>query len=303
MLWSASDGHAIRRIDWPEPEAGRAVRGSILFMPGRGDAYEKYLETFEDWRRSGWRVSAADWRGQAGSGRFGFDDVTGHIEDFEHWVTDLGHFWRDWRAEREGPAVVAGHSMGGHLVLRAAADKALDPKPDALLLSTPMLGVHPLYIPLWVQRLLANVMARLGDPRRPAWKWSEKPGEFPAGRQLLLTADDARYADEQFWREQRPDLVMGPGSWGWVAASMKSIARLNRPGALEAVDLPVFLLSTNADKLVSHSANRRAAERLPRVTFSEFGPEARHEILRDVDEVRERALAEIASFLDRIAAN
>ena len=33
---------AIRRIDWPA--AGPSSRGSILFMPGRGDAYEKYLE-------------------------------------------------------------------------------------------------------------------------------------------------------------------------------------------------------------------------------------------------------------------
>ena len=40
-------------------------------MPGRGDAYEKYLETFEHWRLRGWSVTAADWRGQAGSGRLG----------------------------------------------------------------------------------------------------------------------------------------------------------------------------------------------------------------------------------------
>jgi len=36
------DGEPIRRIDWPEP-AGES-RGSLLFVPGRGDAYEKYLE-------------------------------------------------------------------------------------------------------------------------------------------------------------------------------------------------------------------------------------------------------------------
>jgi lysophospholipase len=43
--WQAADGHAIRRIDWPG--AGHAARGSILFLPGRGDFYEKYLETLE----------------------------------------------------------------------------------------------------------------------------------------------------------------------------------------------------------------------------------------------------------------
>ena len=64
--WVAPDGHAIRRLDWPEPDS-RPVRGSMLFMAGRGDAYEKYLETFEHWRTRCWRVTAADWRGQARS--------------------------------------------------------------------------------------------------------------------------------------------------------------------------------------------------------------------------------------------
>ena len=82
--WSAPGGQALRRIDWLLPQG--ACRGSILFMPGRGEAYEKYLETLDYWHRRGWRVTAADWRGQAGSGRNGNDAVTGHVDDF----ADLG---------------------------------------------------------------------------------------------------------------------------------------------------------------------------------------------------------------------
>lgn len=311
--WHASDGHAIRLLDWPEPDAapdpapdpapeGKACRGAILFMAGRGDAYEKYLETFEYWRLQGWQVSAADWRGQAGSGRLGGDPVTGHIDDFANWIDDLRGLWADW-ARAHGPSVplvLAGHSMGGHMVLRAVAEQALSPAPDALVLSTPMLGVHPQWLPVWLQTGLASVMARLGDPRRPAWKWSEKPGELPVGRKALLTHDTARYADEQFWRDTRPELVMGPGSWGWVAAASRSMQRLAQPGMLETVRIPVFLMSTRADKLVSWRATRRAAARLPDVTFLELGPEAAHEILREADPVRDRALAAIDAFLGKV---
>ena len=49
--WHAPDGHAIRRIDWPRPAQSR---GSLLFLGGRGDAYEKYLETLEYWFGQGW---------------------------------------------------------------------------------------------------------------------------------------------------------------------------------------------------------------------------------------------------------
>jgi lysophospholipase len=300
--WHAPDGHAIRAIDWPAPDAAPTC-GAILFMAGRGDAYEKYLETFEHWRRRGWQVSAADWRGQAGSGRFGLDELTGHIDDFALWVADLARFWREW-AERagEGPLVLAGHSMGGHLVLRAAAERALEPRPAALILSAPMLDVHPEPVPQAVRHLVARAMLLMGDKRRMAWKYNEKPGLLPAARQLLLTHDEARYADELWWRAERPELAMGPGSWGWVESALRSIRALERPGVLEALDLPVLLLATRADRLVGIRATERAAARLPRAEALFFGPEARHEILREVDAVRDRALAAIDAFLARICA-
>src|SRR5690242_2314244 len=66
--WTAPDGHAIRRLDFAAPAN---PRGALLFLPGRGDYYEKYLETLGHWAARGWRVTALDWRGQAGSGRLG----------------------------------------------------------------------------------------------------------------------------------------------------------------------------------------------------------------------------------------
>ena len=293
--WLAPDGHAIRRIDFPAP--GSESRGSLLFLPGRGDAYEKYLETLDHWHRRGWHVTALDWRGQAGSGRLGADAVTGHVDDFGPWINDLAAFWREWSVRTPGPHGLIGHSMGGHLVLRAVAEGAV--RPRALVLSAPMLGVLPDWLPNPVKRLAARLMCRIGDPRRPAWKWSEKPGELPEGRAALLTHDAERYADEVWWRAQRSDLVMGPASWGWVAAGIDSIIGLDRPGVLEKVDVPVLLLSVSGDALVSPRAIERAAARLPHGELVTFGPEAYHELLREIDPVRDKALATIDDFLNR----
>ncbi len=296
-VWAMADGHAVRRIDWPG--ASVAPRGSILFLPGRGDFYEKYLETLEEWHRAGWRVTASDWRGQAGSGRLGRDAVTGHVEDFAHWIDDLVHIWDSWVAATPAPHVLAAHSMGGHLVLRALAERRISP--DAVVLSAPMTGVAGPPLPLPVLHRVAQAMCRIGDPVRQAWKWSEKPGELPTGRANLLTHDPDRYADEQWWRDHRPQLVMGPASWRWVERAYASWRRLEAPGALESIDVPVLFLSTAADKLVSHAANLRAAKRLPKGEMVAFGGEAHHEILREVDAVRGRAMAAIADFLDRVA--
>lgn len=296
--WTASDGHALRRIDWPGATGGGVPRGSILFLPGRGDHYEKYLETLEQWHRKGWRVTAADWRGQAGSGRLGSDAVTGHIDDFATWIDDLAAFWREWKAATPAPHVLAGHSMGGHLVLRAVAEGKVDPV--ALVLSAPMLGfVGPL--PPAIGQAAARLMLVIGDPARPAWKWSEKPGEIPASRQALLSHDDARYADELWWRDHRPELVMGPGSWGWVERAYASMRGLFAAAKLEHVKTPALLIGTSNDKLVSMRAIEEAARRLPNAELLRFGQEAHHEILREVDPVRDRAMQAIDQFLDRVA--
>ena len=296
-IWQAADGHPIRRIDWPG--AGAPLRGSILFLPGRGDAYEKYLETLDQWHRAGWRVTASDWRGQAGSGRLGADAVTGHIEDFAIWIDDLALLWERWTGETPGPHVLAAHSMGGHLALRALVDQRL--APDAVVLSAPMTGMNGPPLPLPMLHAVARLMCSVGDPMRQAWKWSEKPGELPVGRANLLTHDPDRYGDEQWWRDHRPQLVMGPASWRWVERAYASWRRLEEPGALEAVTTPVLFLSTASDKLVSHPANLRAAERLPKGEMLAFGDEAHHEILREVDAVRDRAMAAVGEFLDRVA--
>jgi lysophospholipase len=298
--WALPDGHVLRRIDWPASKSpGAEPRGSLLFMPGRGDAYEKYLETMAHWAGRGWHVTAADWRGQAGSGRLGADQVTGHIADFALWVADLSALWRAWRAQTPGPHVLIGHSMGGHLVLRALAEGRVDP--DTVVLSAPMLDFAGPPLPGWLLHGAARLMAAIGDRRRPAWKWSEKPGQLPAGRGDLLTHDAERYADELWWRQNRPELVMGPGSWGWTERAYASMRGLMRPGVLERVDTPVLLIGAERDRLVSFRAIERAAQRLPRGELLRFGEEAYHEVLRESDPVRDRVLAGIDAFLDRTA--
>lgn len=291
--WFAADRHPLRRIDWVPPHA----KGSILFLTGRGDFYEKYIEAMARWHDRNWAVSAFDWRGQGGSGRLGSDPYTGHVEDFGIWVEDLRQFWHEWVSTQPGPHFVIGHSMGGHLALRATAQGAI--KPKALVLSAPMLGLRDGNMPDWLMHAAARVMCRLGDPRRPAWKWSDKPGQPPDSRGDLLTHDADRYADELWWREQRPELVMGPGSWRWIERAYASMQWLARDAVLASIQISVLLLATDQDALVSFKAIARAAQRLPHCELINFADRARHEILREADPVRTEALDRIDAFLAR----
>lgn len=189
--------------------------------------------------------------------------------------------------------------MGGHLVLRAITEGRVDP--DGIILAAPMLGFAASVLPVPLMHLIAKVMTRIGDPRRPAWKWSDEPGVPPDSRAGLLTHDPERYQDELFWRAKRPELVTGPGSWGWVERGYASMRKLAAPGVLETVRTPVLMLGTDNDKLVAYGPIAKAAQRLPDCELVHFGNESHHEILREADDVRGRALAACDRFLERIA--
>jgi lysophospholipase len=296
-MMPARDGWGLRCFDWPSGAAH--PRGSILFQGGRGDIIEKYLESFGHWHVQGWHVSAFDWRGQGGSGRLSKNPHVGHIDDFGVWIDDLAEMFASWKGRTPGPHVIIAHSMGGHLVLRALAERRI--APDAAVLVAPMLGFATAPLPLPIATGFAKLMARVSGPDKPAWPRNEKPTLPGASRQKLLTGDDARYADELWWKAQKPELELGPPSWPWLVAAYASNDQLGAPGALESIQTPVLFVGTDGDRLVSPPAIRKAASRLPNAALKMFDQSVAHEILRERDGPRDQALAAIDAFLDREA--
>lgn len=293
-VWPAPDGWPIRRIDWKPPEP---ARGSVLFLPGLGDYYEKYLDTLSFWAGKGWRVTASDWRGQAGSGRMTDDPHMIHVDDFAIWLGDLAALWRDWVEQTPAPHVLVGHSMGGHLVLRALLEQWV--RPDAVVISAPMLGFHPqklagLPMPGWMTPCVSWLMVRL-SPRGPVWTVADKPDGSP-GHKLFVTHDPTREEDERQWWAARPFLRPGSPSWSWLAAALASMRAVQRSGA--ATTTPLLALLADEDQVVDSAV---AARLLGAGRSNVFGPSVAHEILRETEPVRALALAAIDEFLDRAA--
>ena len=296
--WTAADGWSHRTFEWPRVPYGKE-RGAILFLGGRGDIFEKYLETFDHWHRAGWSVTSFDWRGQGGSGRLSADPGCGHAASFAPWIDDLAAFVEQWRATNAGPHVMVGHSMGGHLTLRALSERRI--APDAVILSAPMLGLRSAPFGARFAAKVAALMCRIGKPERLAWKANERPGVPMKGRRALLTHHGERYEDELWWKAAKPEIAVGPPSWAWVAEAYRSTLALEERGCLESIQTPILILAAEQDRLVDHAAIVRSAARLPNVKLRSWGPESAHEILREADPVRDAALAEIDCFLDRHA--
>lgn len=292
--WRAPDDWICRRLDWLQP-AGTRARGNILFAGGRGDFVEKYLEIYAWWHVSGWNVTAFDWRGQ---GRSRGPAGGGSPTSFELWIDDLAELIADLRAEREGPHAAVAHSMGGHLLLRTLIERK--PALDAAVLVAPMLRVNSAPLSPSLAPFITDLMCLFGWRNEPLWKAADDQLVPGSKRQRILTSCPDRYADELWWWEQHPDLRLGPPSWGWMRAAYRSEASSFIPAKLRQVEMPVLLIGTERDRLVSPAAIRSAAALLPNAAIKMYR-DAGHEILREIDPIRLDALATIDTFLDEHA--
>lgn len=189
--------------------------------------------------------------------------------------------------------------MGGHLILRALAEKRI--AADAAVLVAPMLGFETGVLPLSLAASFVNAAARLA-PERSAWKVNERPASARISRQSFLTHDAERYADEIWWKSEKPELALGPPSLRWLAQAYASCVALEAPGKIEHIATPTLILGTEGDRLVSPGAIPRFAARLPKARLRMFDKSVAHEILRERDGPRDEALAEIDRFFDEVSA-
>lgn len=276
-----------------------ARRGSILFLSGRADFFEKYLESLIHWRERGFDVTAMDWRGQGGSGRMTADPLLGHAASFDPWVADVDEMVAKWRSVSAPPHHVVAHSMGGHIALRLVAER--QPALDGLVLTAPLLGLKVDPLPEWLARPIIRHKIKQGLSETYAWGQARRPKYAEKRRQRVLTRDASRYEDEDWWKARQPELALGGVSWGWLDAAYRSIDRLKVPGALERIRLPVLFILAEDDQIVSTPAALAMARRIPGAQTALFDGE--HELLRETDPVRLAVWARIDAFLDRCAAS
>lgn len=295
--WPAPDGWPLRRVRLP----GRGgARGSLLFIGGRADHIEKYDEALIGWAEQGWDVESVDWRGQGGSGRLIQGSALGHAEDFGCWLEDVEAYAEDWHTRTSAPQVIVAHSMGGHLVLRALAEGRITA--DAVALSAPMLGIRAGPLPQWLAGGIAAAACAVGLSKRAVGREPVVTIGEATPLPTTLTHDRKRFLREARFEMERPDITLGPPTWGWLRAAFRSLAWMARPGTLERIATPLLILASAGDRVVSTPAIIRAAARVPGARIHVYGADVAHEILREVDAVRDDALARIDAFFAEYAS-
>jgi lysophospholipase len=192
------------------------------------------------------------------------------------------------------PWIMLAHSMGGQIGLRFLHDA-----PGvfaAAAMTAPMWGIRLGPLPFALARLIAGAGVRLGAraryaPGQGAWEIAR----FVYDRNPLTGCPD-RFELFRALLEARPELALGGVTYGWLAASLRSISLTRRPGYLEAIGTPVLVCQAALERIVCNRSQTELVRRLPKGRLVVF-PEARHEILIERPTVRAHFFRELEGFL------
>jgi len=257
-----ADGLRLVLREWPVP----APQGTVLLVHGLGEHIGRYLHVAERLNACGWTVAGYDQRGHGAS-----DGPRGRIADAHALLDDLGRVATHVQHAHTGPHVLLGHSLGGLVAARFAAEAVGDGEPaswyrplDGLVLSSPAVDIG-MTLP---QRLL---LALLG----------------PIAPQLAVRSGlDPRAIsrDPRVVAAYRADPLVHDRIAPRLARFMLDAGDLVRARA-PRWHLPTLLLYAGADRLVVPAGSAAFAAAAPKgvVTVHAY-PELYHEVFNEPEQ-------------------
>ncbi len=301
-LWlRAADGTRLRAIVWTAISAGIAnVRGTVFLFGGRTEYAEKYYEVIGELIARGFCVATVDWRGQGLSDHALDDPRKGHVGDYVEYDSDLRAFMSEVAPSMPRPWIGLAHSMGGNILTRAMHDRS--DMFAAVVLTAPMLGLR-LGNSYVASALKAAAMlgSNIGLAHRYVPGTSRRANDEVPFEQNILTHDRERYEILQSQIRAEPALGLGGSTYGWLAASLRSISTVSDVKYLGTIRTPLLIFQAGEDRLVDRHALGFAAKHIVGATLVRIDG-SYHEIMIETDEIRAQFWKAFDDFIARKVA-
>ncbi len=289
--WVSRGGVRLRVLLATSP--AQDPRGTLIFCPGRTEFIEKYFETIEDFLGFGYSVLIMDPRGQGLSDRLIPDPTKSYVKDFQDYADDLAYVAEAFAASLPKPHILMGHSMGGLVALQAVLSGIMNP--SAVVCSAPMTGLFD--IETSIMSTMIRIAAALGFSKKtiPFQKQDNGiPFPFKANK---LTSDEARFNSWAAYFQNVPRLRVGPPTYAWVCAGLKSMAYVNRNA--DQLKIPGLIVAAGGDPIVDPASNRRFSEAAS-IDYHVV-PGALHELFLEQDHLRQEFFEVFEAFLTKNA--
>ena len=270
-------------------------KGAIVILHGKSESMIKYAEVIYDLKDLGYSMYLMDLRGMGFSERLLDDDTDKiYVHSFNDYIADVKTFVDTVvQAKLHTKTIIVAHSLGG-----AIAARYLEQFPDdfnGAVLSSPMLTINAEPFTQLEAYLLAAVSTRHGHGT------DYIPGGGPYAPWTFVEGTDthsyARYVMERDLLNDYPQIRLGDVTYNWVKQAMELgwTAQFDA----RAIAVPVLLFQAEDDTVVKSTGQNyvcRHAQDSTKIFF--YG--ARHEILMEIDSIRDVALNYIRNFIEEL---
>ena len=268
-------------------------KGAIVILHGKSESMIKYAEVIYDLRDLGYSIYLMDLRGMGFSERLLDNDTDKiYVGSFNDYITDMKTFADTVvKAKPHTKTVIVAHSLGG-----AIAARYLELFPDdfnGAVLSSPMLTINTQPYTQLEAYLLAAISTRHGHGT------DYIPGGGPYTPETFVEDTDThsyvRYVMERDLFNDYPQIRLGDVTYNWVKQAMELgwAAQFDA----RAITVPVLLFQAEDDTVVKPEGQNylcRHAQDGTKIFF--YG--ARHEILMEIDPIRDVAMNYIRDFIE-----
>ncbi len=276
-------------------------KGVIVMVPGRVEPMAKYAELIYDFATQGYSVYIIDHRGQGNSQKLIENKPElGHVEYFNDYVSDFKTFMeyfvnpvidKQTKRRAHSKVYILAHSMGATI----ATLYLYDYHPDfvnAVVVSSPMFEMnmrgHPMYevYGLLTKALVTdNLHEVVLNGKGYQWDYPFEGND--------VTHSQARFQFEKDLVLLNPQFAVGDPTYKWLQTCLRATSRVLRHGA--DLKYPILLFQAGQDSIVENGGQEKflAQNKSSRKIIFQT---ARHEILQETDDVRDRALVETLSF-------
>ncbi|MGB3797522.1 MAG: alpha/beta hydrolase, partial [Alteraurantiacibacter sp.] len=287
--WTHADDEIQLRVGLWRPT--KSSNGTIFVFPGRTEYIEKYGPTIAGLAEHGYTSFVIDWRGHGLSDRVSRDPKVSHVDHFSDYQRDVAAMVSKADAlALPKPWYLLGHSMGALIGLRALIEGL---PVNAWTFTAPLWGIPLSPIEryaAWPLTWLAQAAGR-GQAYAPGNKAQEGQCyvlsvEFEGNR---LTNDPAKFQYMVDQAKALPTMQIAAPSMGWVFQALNECRRLS---AIDAPDIPGFVFCGDQDVVVDLAAIEDRMGRWRKGQFERIA-NARHDLLSEVPEVRDRIMEKV----------
>lgn len=298
-MFTMADGATIR--------VGRAVpddpKATLLFVPSYTSSQELVSEFMSDWYAMGFEVAAMDLPGQGGSIRRIDDPQKTYTGDWSYYGQSVSEVTSHIDATRQsqGPLIVVGESMGGHSVIRAAHDGALQ-EADGLFPMVPAILPHTHNRPpLWFMRWETGRQVNAGNGTEYVMgegPWY--PGERDSEADDLCGREESRMFKNEALYRTRPDLRVGGATNEYIYGLFTSAGEMEVSEPLARFDRPITLITAGDEIYVQNEIAQKICTDVMSTCELVHIEEATHCVHVDPEAVHQQIYVAMDTLIARI---